>query len=163
MAAPLFFLHTYALLQLAALHPFHISVCEINYNQESESLEITHKLFWDDFQAELTAIHGQNFGSQNWSQDQPEIAEYFKANFGIWIDQEPTKPRFLGFEIENEAVWCYLEIERIKQFNSVRIRNTVLTGLFDDQENIIHFTYQNKIKSLKLDRLLPEGNISFED
>jgi len=120
----------WTILAWASFHPFHISVCEINYNPDSKSLEVTQKLFLDDFQAQLIAIHGQNLGS-DWGQSQPEIALYFKENFAIWIDQEFIEVRFLGFEIENEAIWCYLETAGIEPFNSVRIRNTVLTGLFD--------------------------------
>lgn len=163
MVASLNFLHLYVLLHFAALHPFHISVCEINYNQEGASLEITHKLFWDDFQAQLIAIYGQNLSALERSEDQAEIVNYFNENFEVWIDQEQIEPSFLGFEVENEAVWCYLEITGVKQFNSVRIRNTVLTGLYGDQENIIHFTHGSKIKSLKLNRLVPEGNISLTE
>ena len=81
MVTLLFILHTYVLLSLVAFHPFHISVCEINYNLESESLEITHKLFWDDFQAQLIAIHGHSFENLDFSQDQAEVSKYFNANF----------------------------------------------------------------------------------
>ncbi len=163
MLAPLYFLHTSVLLILGVAHPFHISVCEINYNSESEALEITHKLFSDDFQAELVALHGQNYEGLDWGRNQQEIVKYFEVNFKIWINQEPARPIFLGLEVENDAVWCFLEIAKINQLRSVRIRNTVLTGLFDDQENIIHFTYRSMIKSLKLDRFVPEGEISFAE
>ena len=135
----------------------------MNYNAENETIEITHKLFWDDFQAQLISEHGQNLEYLDWGQDQPVVGQYLKSNFNVWIDEQSAELRFLGFEVENEAVWCYLEINRIKQFKSVRIRNTVLTGLFGDQENIVHFTYAGQIKSLRLNRTFPEGSINLAE
>ena len=49
---------------------------------------------------------------------------------------------FLGKEVSEDlqAVWCYLEIENINSIKELKIKNQLLTSLFDDQKNIVSIT-----------------------
>ena len=38
----------------ASIHPIHISTLEIEHNAADKNLEITCKIFWDDFETALT-------------------------------------------------------------------------------------------------------------
>ena len=33
-----------------AIHPFHVSVCEIEFDQKTEALQITQRIFLDDIE-----------------------------------------------------------------------------------------------------------------
>ena len=44
------------------------------------------------------------------------------------------------------AVWCYLEIENIKPFKKLYVKNNTLMETFDDQKNIISVSGPNKRK-----------------
>ena len=41
------------ILELAKVHPFHVSVCEIYHNDKTNALEITLKIFIDDFELSI--------------------------------------------------------------------------------------------------------------
>jgi hypothetical protein len=44
------------------------------------------------------------------------------------------------------AVWCYLEIEGLKNLSFLDIENKILTEVFNDQKNIVDFTVDKKKK-----------------
>ena len=62
------------------------------------------------------------------------------------------KLNFLGFERDDPAVICYIEIENIKKFKTIEVRNEVIMDLYDDQSNIVHVTYKGPVKSVRLMR-----------
>jgi len=57
---------------------------------------------------------------------------------------------YVGAEIEQEVMWCYLEVEKVKKLKSIHIKNSILHEVWPDQENLIHFRAFNKVKSARL-------------
>lgn len=143
----------YSLLSQNVLHPFHASVCEIEYNSEGQSLEITYKMFIDDLETALA----QRFKTQLdiTATDQKEkvdhlVEEYLAEQFEFWINDDKVKLEFLGSEIEEYALWCFIEITDVTELESLKVDNKVMLELFDDQVNIVHFNKEDQVRSLKL-------------
>ena len=53
---------------------------------------------------------------------------------------------YIGKETSEDlqAIWCYLEIINIESIKSIRVENSLLMELFDDQKNIIHIMMPDK-------------------
>jgi hypothetical protein len=76
------------------------------------------------------------------------------------VDGKEKKRVYIGNEIEDDAMWCYMEYEGIKKYKTLKITSKILLEKFDDQANIIHFTYGDFEKSIKLDKLKSTGSFT---
>ncbi|GAB4342891.1 MAG: hypothetical protein OHK0038_22880 [Flammeovirgaceae bacterium] len=126
------------------LHPIHISVTDIEYNQKSQSLEITHKIFIDDFEKDLEEIYQKrlHLGTEKEPPDCEQlIKKYIEERFLVKINNKPQVPQFVGRESDLEAIWIYQEIPFQEKITHLIITNKVLIPYYNDQRNIIHFKY----------------------
>lgn len=146
------------------LHPLYISVTEISYNASDKTLEISCKMFTDDFENALGAIHHTKIDLTH-PKDKDianeQVFNYLKNNLRIALDGKPVNLEFLGFEKEKDATWSYLQASNITKAPSVvEIQNSILYDAFNEQMNLIHITVNGKRKSTRLDN--PEKNAKFQ-
>ena len=151
---------------LFVVHPIHLSVSEINYSEKDKALQITSRIFLDDLEA---SIRNQRNNQEldvlepgNGLTSKQVIAEYVLTHFKVELDGKTQKLNFLGFERDDPAVICYIEIENVKKFKTINVRNEVIMDLYDDQSNIVHITYKGPVKSFRLVRNKPEDMLTFE-
>ena len=134
-------------------HPFYVSICQINFNEQNHSLEISVKIFADDLQAALSERNIENLflgESREIPQSNQFILEYLTENLSISANGKPREFSFIGKELEDDAVWCYMEIKNVNVLNSIEVKDTILTGMFDTQNNIVQVTSNGKTKNLLL-------------
>jgi len=133
------------------LHPFHLSICEIEHDAKSETLNITSRLFQDDLEVALNEISGTSeyFSEVKEDKIKNDLQKFFRDNLQVIINGNTLTIRFLGFEIEENVVYCYLEITEIKSLGEITIQYTPLIDTFTDQINLAHIRYQGKVRSLK--------------
>jgi len=133
-------------------HPFHVSVCEIYHNADTKSLEISMKIFIDDLELSIQKDSAENFKLIEVSPeeiDKKYIESYLIKRFKIKINGEIAELDFLGFEIDNDAILCYLEKMKVKKIELIEINNSIITEVYDDQINLTHFQYKDEMKSVK--------------
>lgn len=153
------------ILSLSAVHPFHVSVCSIHHAPAEQTLQITQKIFADDLEEALNATGGSTTIDVIEPPD-PAVLEaiittYLSEHLRITVNGQDVKPVFLGYEREELALWCYLEVGNVTDVESVAVRSTILTNIFDDQTNIVHVEYQDVIKSMKLAKNFPKDQVVF--
>jgi hypothetical protein len=151
---------------LLFLHPIHLSVSEINYNEKDKALQITSRIFLDDLelsirnqlkQPDLDLLEpGPGLTSEKL------ISDYVIKRFSVKLDGKVQKLNFLGFEREDPAVICYIEIENVKKFKTIEVKNEIIMETHDDQSNLIHVTYRGPVKSLRLIRDKSADVLTFE-
>jgi len=145
-------------------HPFFISLTEIRYNPKEKSLEISQKIFRDDLENALTGQYKSkvNFlAPGNKTELEKKIKKYILENNDISINGEKLVLYYLGYELEEEAVWFYLEAQKVPVPKTADIRNSILHKNFDTQQNIINFYLGKNPKSLILLNGKDRGLISF--
>ncbi len=154
------------LISLFNLHAFHLSNTEINYNEDSNSLQIASKVFIDDLEDELK-LHGHtklHIATPREAENVDSILfEYFFENLQFRTDVEHKEMEFIGKETSEDliAIWVYIEIFLADQPSQLQIKNTILTDLYDDQKNMIILKKNNKmIEHETLDYKNTELNIS---
>lgn len=144
-------------------HPFYVSVTEINHNATDKNLEISCKIFTDDFETALSKSSGVKIDLFN-PKDKPavekQITAYLKKHLVLKLDNKPVALEFVGFERENEAVWSYLQVSNIPPPKKIDITNDLLYDTFDQQINLMHVSVGNNRKSTKLN--YPDANTSFQ-
>lgn len=136
-------------------HPFYVSICEINHNKETASIEITLKLFTTDIE-DCLKKNGQpklQIGTdQEISETDELLAAYIDESLQIEINGKEVTPAYLGKEVEDEVTWIYLEAKKVKSIQSIQIKNTLLFDFEDSQTNIIHLFANGEKKSMLLNR-----------
>ena len=143
-------------------HPFFISVTEVNHNSSDKTLEISCKIFIDDFEKVLT----QKFKSvvsisspKNKATLDQQISQYVTEHLSFKTDGKAVKFSYIGFEIEEDAVFCYFEVANVSSLKKLDVANTLLHDLNSNQINILHITVGGDRKSHKLD--FPKSDASF--
>jgi hypothetical protein len=145
-------------------HPFYISVVEINHNASDKTLEISCKIFTNDFETTL----GKNYKSKiNLSNPKDKastdkwINGYIKKHLTIKADNREANFSFLGFEKEDEAIYCYFEVSNISSVKKIDVTDSILHDFSNQQINIIHCMVAGKRQSTKLDYPNTMANFSW--
>jgi hypothetical protein len=137
----------------AALHPFHVSVVEIEHNSLAKTLEISCKIFTDDFETVLAKNYKVKVDLIN-PPDKAAmdtlVKKYILSHLSIKANGKPVVINYVGFENESEAAYGYIEVENISSVSKLEITNTILFDKFDDQMNIMHVKAGGGRKSTKL-------------
>jgi hypothetical protein len=74
------------------------------------------------------------------------IEKYINQKLTFKVNNRPIPCSMLGKEASKDkmAVWCYLEIQGLKNLSKLDIENRILLELFNDQKNIVDFTVNKK-------------------
>jgi len=129
---------------LVSFHPFFISLTEIRQNPNSNNLEVAQKIFWDDLEVSLSAYHKESFDILN-PKDEKNLSEkigtYLTSHFEISVDGRKVSLNYLGFEVEEDAIWAYYESNPISISTQIEVRNSILLQETNSQQNIVHMYF----------------------
>jgi len=156
------FVKYFFIFAITQYHAFYVSVCEIYHNPKSLSLEISIKIFIDDLELAIQKSGVTNFRiieNEDQNKIEREIALYLDKKLIIEINDEKTQRKMIGYELENDALICYIEIEKIKKMSKVKVHNSIITEVYEDQINLTHLQYKGQLKSLKTTKEEPDGLI----
>ncbi|MEE9362868.1 MAG: DUF6702 family protein [Cellulophaga sp.] len=136
-------------------HKFYVSVTNINYSKEDKALQITSRIFIDDFEMVLQERYGieANLGTKEEATIADEyIEKYLKSKFIFKIDGEYKTFTFIGKKYDNDIMICYLELSKVEleKIKTIEFQNEILTDMYEEQQNIIHFKLNGKKKSFIL-------------
>ena len=146
------------------MHDLHLSRAAIHYNASQESFEVTVHIFIDDLEIAMTG-DSPSYLRIATERERPEadsmIDLYLRQHLIVEADGQPLNWAFLGKEESDDliAIWCYLEITNVRDPRKIRIQNSILTEVYDDQKNIVSFTSPTKKAFFLLDRKKQEAMI----
>jgi len=150
---------------LSLFHPFFVSVTEIKHNEKQKDLEISCKLFFNDFENALEKKYNKQLDILKPAEKEiitPLMQDYFKKHIQINVNGKPVPLHLIGYEIEEDAVWCYLEAPKVNQVKKIQVRNDVLFDEHDSQTNMLHLTLKGKRQSTKLDNPTNTATFTFK-
>ena len=138
----------------------------MEHDAASRSLEITHHIFLDDLEEALRKVYDPKldivYPGDKEKRDE-YIKNYIMEHFSVKINGKLMEPTYIGHEIEEDALYAYIEIKGVRKLNEILVRDNLLTELFDDQINLVHIKVDGKIRSLKLGKKNDSGQISYTD
>lgn len=146
------------------VHPFHMSVVEINHNVQDKTLEISCKIFTDDFEKVLAKNYNTKVDLTNPSNKAAMdslVKKYIFSHFGMNLNGKPVSMVYVGFETEKEASYAYVEVDNVNAVSKVDIYNNLMYDMFDDQVNIMHVISGGKRESTKLTYPDKQASVSF--
>ncbi len=143
-------------------HPFFVSVTEIQHNSQTKTLEISCKIFTDDFEKTLRQnykTHVDLLNAKDKAAMDTLISRYIKQHLQIITDGVLLNLKYVGFENDQEAVWCYFQVENVAKVKTIDINNNLLFEYKKQQTNLLHVTVNGITKSTRLNN--PECKVSF--
>ncbi|MCU0402530.1 MAG: hypothetical protein MUE75_16250 [Algoriphagus sp.] len=150
---------------MMVVHPFFISLTEMRYNPQSKKMEIAQKIFWDDLEVALASEFKEKVDflkPKDKAKLESQIKTYLLKHNQVWVNGKSVTLTYLGYEVEEDAAWFYLESSATEMPKSVEIQSTVLLKDFDGQQNIVHVYSQSKSpRSLLLGGGKEKGKIEF--
>ena len=153
------------LFAFTAMHKYYISVTQIDYIPEKQSVQITSRIFIDDFEKLLRERYDDNIAladKNDASTTDIYIEKYLNEKIKIKINGKVANLTFIGKEYDTDIVKCYLEIVGIKKIESIEISNQVFFDLFSEQQNIVKTKIYNKQKSFLLDKNNKKALLNFD-
>ncbi|WJJ96181.1 DUF6702 family protein [Algibacter luteus] len=152
------------LVAFTSVHKYYISVTQINYVQEKESVQIISRIFIDDLENALQTNYDE-FLVLSDKDEAPIISSYLnrylQEHLKLKINDKDVKLNFIGKEYEGDIVRCYLEVEGVTHIDTFSVTNSILFDLFDDQKNIIKTKINSKNKSVILSSDNPNALLKF--
>lgn len=148
----------------AADHPFHVSVIEINHNTSDRALEISCKIFTDDFEKTLAKNYNAKvdlINPPNHAAMDSLVKKYIFSHLALKVNGKPAQLAYVGFEHENEAVYAYVEVSSVPAVSGLQVSTNIMYDQFDDQMNILHITVGGNRKSTKLNYPDREANFTW--
>lgn len=136
-----------------SMHPYYVSVTEIEYNPQEKELQIACKLFTDDLEDVLKGDNNISvviFDEAKRVANTKIINKYLQQHFKLTIDGTIAVYKIVGFEKEEEAVWVYLFVKDVAKFKKLNVWSDVFYQYRQGQINIIHFKNNGKTKSHRL-------------
>ncbi len=134
-------------------HPIYVSVTEINWNKPKSTLEVSCKIFTDDFEKTLRAdykTHVDLVNPANRAHMDKLVNDYIQNHFSLKIDGKPVTLKFLGYEEIEEGIYSYFEADHIQEVHTVSIFNNLLYEYQQQQMGIMHVIIDGHRKSTKL-------------
>ena len=148
-----------------AFHPIHVSVTEIEFDENEKELEITSRIFIDDLERAIQ-LHQQNKDFQLLLKAENELDEairpYLQKHFSVSLDGKLQKLNYLGHELEDDVLIAYIQVKPVKKWKTIEVLNDAIMEVYDDQSNLVHVTVGKSVKSLRLMMATPSGKITFE-
>lgn len=139
---------------VSLMHPFFVSVIEINHNTKEATVEISVRIFTEDLEKTLQQNNKGKVDMLNPPDKallDKQIGDYLTQKLKLRINGKPVAMHYLGHEIQKESVWSYLEIPNIKSMKQLGINCTLLYDFEKMQSNIFHVKNMGEDKSYKLD------------
>jgi len=153
------------LMAFSGFHKYYISVTQVDYVQQKQSVQITTRIFIDDFEKVLQERYNEHVvlaGKEETKDVNKYIETYLKSKMRVRINDNDMNLIFIGKEYDIDIIQCYIEIQNVKQINSIEITNEVLFDLFEDQQNMIKTKINSKQKSFLLNQNNKTAVLNFD-
>ena len=139
-----------SLLSINAGHPIHLSVINMEIDDDTGKLEYSVRLFQEDLSTLLSVLYHEAL-HKNQQLDSNAISEYITQNFTISDKNKKYQPILIKEEGNDLEYWLYYEIQLNEFPKELVIENKILVNIYADQKNLVIFSYKNKEKGLTFD------------
>lgn len=145
-------------------HKFYVSVTDVAYIEKEKNLQVISRVFADDLEEVLSTRYDSKvvlLPTKESKNADELLQKYIEQKIKITANNKSISLQYLGKRYEDDRVYMYLEAIGIQNFEKVSIENLVLTDLFEEQKNLVHFKKNNQTKSVVLSKEYAKHTFSF--
>lgn len=148
-------------------HPIHVSVCQISFSTDNGQLGCVVTLFSDDLELDIFRQSAQKLylGLENQApQAEALIWAYLQEHLQLTINGKPVDFQFekANFSISTVRTTVSFSLQDLPKTSRLAINNRLLTGLYDDQKNLIRFNISGTKSAVTLNAEQPAAEINLK-
>lgn len=144
-------------------HPIFVSVTEIEHNPKDKTLEISCKIYIDDFEKTLRQnykTHVDLLDPKSKTAMNSLVSDYVLKHLQIKVDGKTVALQFIGYEKLEEGIISYYQANNIAVVKKIDVVDNILYDYKKEQISILHVIVDGNRKSTKL--VNPEDKASLE-
>lgn len=145
-------LKSLAILTWLLFHPVHVTLTSIDQTPGSDSLRVFIKMYYDDFCIDYQLFAGNN-SIENMTSEQPFpedlLNNYINEKVNIYINNKLLKGKLLNQDLSDNELRLNLAYKSDKKPKKITVKNTIMTGLYNDQANMTIIRINNLEKGIK--------------
>ena len=134
----------------ATIHPYYVSTLDIDYRPEREALQITMRVFTDDWQLMLNTHYDKTLRLDPDTDTEKVLthsSDYFQQHLELNLNGTDVTPSVLGKEYQDDQLLLYLEIAGVAELQTLAVSNRILFAELEGQQNIVRIKTPTKRKS----------------
>ena len=146
------------------MHPIHVSITNMEYIPDQEKIDVSFKIFMDDFQLLFVHLYQKNIdfkSDDNVIDNEILIDNYFKDHFKLLVNRDTCIINKRNYKRNQDAIWFFYDVELKQDIESIEIYNSILLDLYFDQKNLLIFKAQEFEKGYQFDVKNTEFKIEF--
>ena len=123
---------------------------EIDYRPNRSALQITIRVFTDDWQLMINTVYDQDLRldpDSDAAQTVIHSSDYLQKEIELKLNDREVQPVFLGRDYQNDQIVFYLEVKDVAELKTLAVSNSILFELLEGQQNIVRIKTPTKRKS----------------
>ena len=143
-------LFAWVLFVKATIHPYYVSTMEIDYRPNRSALQITIRVFTDDWQLMINTVYDQDLRldpDSDAAQTVIHSSDYLQKEIELKLNDTEVQPVFLGRDYQNDQIVFYLEVKDVAELKTLAFSNSILFEVLEGQQNIVRIKTPTKRKS----------------
>ena len=134
----------------ATTHPYYVSTLEIDYRPDRSALQITLRVFTDDWQLMLNTHYDKSLRLDPDTDEEQMVThstDYLQQHLELNLNGTDVTPSVLGREYQDDQLVLYLEVAGVAELQTLVVSNRILFSELEGQQNIIRIKTPTKRKS----------------
>ena len=135
----------------SAAHPYYVGVTEVSIETAKKDIRVSCKLNMNDVQLNLSQSAGKASDLSNITPaNQQLLSALIHSGLTVQMGSTHINLAFLGYSVEDDAIWCFLEAKNVKYYPRITVCNNLLYNQFESQTHFIHCIVNGGRKSSKI-------------
>jgi hypothetical protein len=134
-------------------HPIYVTVTEIDHNAKENILEVSCKIFTNDFEKTLRMKRNSKIDLLNplmKKEMEKLVANYILQHLKISIDGKPAVLNFIGYEQAEECIESYFQVDGVTMLKQLNVEDDLLYEYKSEQISLLHVIVDGKRQSTKM-------------
>ena len=138
-------------------HPVHLSFTNLEYVSAEKRFLILFKIFADDFDKIILKKYNYvlDFEKKKKNKNYEKfVSKYINENFKLFINNKSNtivKYDYHNFKEDEPTAYLYFTYKYKGDAKTFKIKNSLMTDLYFDQNNLLIFNYKGMQKAIKFD------------
>ena len=134
-------------------HPVHVTLTTVNQGSDNDTLKLFFRMYYDDFQLDYKLFYpdlnpGKN--DENYGLNREMLGKYFNARVHVYINKKLLTGELSDVSVDKYEIRLNMIYHSVKKPEVFRIKNRVLTRIYNDQANMIYLNINKYEEAIKL-------------
>jgi hypothetical protein len=135
------------------LHPVHVTLTTINQAQNSDTLKVFCRMYYDDFQLDYKLFYPEfkpGISNDTMYYSHEMLNKYFQGRVQIYINSKLLSGRLSDVTINDYEILLNFKYHSVRKPRNFRIRNQIMTSIYSDQANMVYLNINKYEDAIKL-------------